>query len=213
MHRTLILFTLLLIAGCQSGDTSNPDNTGLNKDFHEQVVDRYPDGSKRVLAIYEGKGSDEQILRRITYAKNGVRVRVEDVRSGKIKQYEDLYEDQSDSDYLQSFLEGSVWLRSSGEGATRISAMYLFDSKRGLQAVETNESETCDSYDISYSGYRAFIVPTSESDSDTLEVKFSSPNKIFLGSPSIDIIPLERVDKSTIQSDFLINCINEFYSK
>jgi hypothetical protein len=214
MNNKYIMFIIIFsVAGCQSNGTHGTDNMDSDNGPREAIIDRYPGGSKKTVAVYQGKGTEEQLLRRITYAKNGVRVTVEHVESGVIERYEDLYQDCSNADYIRSFLKDSVWMRSDGKGDTKVIEMYLFDSGKGLQAVETNEFETCDSYNISYTGRRTFAAPSNDSETDTFEVKISGPNKIFLGDISKDRSPLERVDRNNIRSDFLISCLNDFYTE
>ncbi len=50
----LILLSLFLISNC--GDK-----------VREEIVERYDNGQKKVLVEYKGKGSDEEIVKRIEY--------------------------------------------------------------------------------------------------------------------------------------------------
>jgi len=54
----LILLSLFLISNC-------------GEKVREEITDRYDDGKKKVLVGYKGKGSDEEIVKRIEYYKNG----------------------------------------------------------------------------------------------------------------------------------------------
>ena len=53
-----ILLSLFLISNC--GDK-----------VREEITERYDDEQKKVLVGYKGKGSDEEIVKRIEYYKNG----------------------------------------------------------------------------------------------------------------------------------------------
>ena len=49
----------------------------------EEIVERHPNGVKRLIMHYEGSGSNEQLTRKTTYYDNGRIESSTDIKSGK----------------------------------------------------------------------------------------------------------------------------------
>jgi len=98
MDNTIICIFLssLLLIGCSS-------------ERREVVLERYDSGSKYIVAIYEGEGTDEQLIERRFYQESGKLGRIEDVLNDSTISYEELYPEISTSEGLREFLQGE-WL-------------------------------------------------------------------------------------------------------
>lgn len=72
----------------------------------EEIMERYPSGTKSIVGVYEGSGSNEKFIERKYYQKNGKLGRIENLIEDSTTSYLDLYPETKTSDGLKNFLEG-----------------------------------------------------------------------------------------------------------
>ncbi|GEM_PF-2551163 len=104
----LLAFSLLMISSC-------------GKEVREEVTNRYEGGEKKVVVKYQGTGSEEKILERLTYSKSGELIKFEDLESDSVKNYIDLNPELQKAAGLKKYLQGT-WHKelSSSDDLKRI---------------------------------------------------------------------------------------------
>lgn len=83
--------------------------TNCSTDQREEVLERYPTGSKYVVGIYKGTGTNEILLERHYFQENGKLDRIEKLEEEDTVNYLDLYPDTKTEEGLKDFLMGT-WL-------------------------------------------------------------------------------------------------------
>lgn len=193
-----ILCVLVLLSGCQSDHPDGSGNTASQSDTHERVIERYSGGEKRVVAVYQGEGTEEELLRRITYAKDGSRIRVENKKTGSVKDYGDLNPQYSDPDSLRSFLSEGVWVSSSSVGNTEYTALTLYEGEKVNRFLKIGETARRNPKRVEYlENFR--VVSGSGEDVDTSGVDLLGTDKISVGGSD----PYTRVQIDEIESEIL----------
>jgi len=99
---SLLAFSLLIISSCGKG-------------IREEVTKRYQGGEKKVVVKYQGTGSEERILERLTYSKSGELIKFEDLESDSVKNYVDLNPKLEKPEGLKNYLQGTWTKRSIKE--------------------------------------------------------------------------------------------------
>jgi hypothetical protein len=199
-----ILCFLVLLSGCQSGNPDGSGNTTSQSETRERVIERYSGGEKKVVAVYQGEGTEEELLRRITYTKTGNRIRVENKKTGSVKDYGDLNPQYSDPDSLRNFLSEGVWVSSSSVGNTEYTALRLYESERVNRFLKIDDVARRKPKKIEY--LENFRIVTEIGDVDTVKVVLIGPNKISVGGSD----PYTRVKIDEIESEILEASVEKY---
>jgi len=116
-----LIVSLCLIASCQNSDCKKEvlklkeeianlkngvkgkvnvvqDNT--NK--REKIVERYDNGNKKLVVTYVGNGSQEQVIKKMTY-----------YNSGKVKEEENYQSNQLNGHYYEYYRNGQISVRAN----------------------------------------------------------------------------------------------------
>ncbi len=88
---------------------------GCGQPTREEVLERYEDGRKKVVAVYQGKGTNEKMIARHSYDESGVEYLVEDLIADTTFHYVDLHPDVLTADGLRSYVQGQ-WRMHLFEG-------------------------------------------------------------------------------------------------
>jgi hypothetical protein len=110
-----------------------------------QVVERYPGGQTKVVAIYSDTGSRDAPVRRETYSPDGTLVQREDVAAGSVQTFVDLHPAVYEPQGLRRYLAGEWVPTDTSAGDLRQltfrpdtlvldfrAASPLVDERRGL---------------------------------------------------------------------------------
>lgn len=89
---------------------------GCGNDTREVVSERYPNGGKKTVLIYEGEGTDEQLIERRTYARNGELVQIYNPSKDDTLYYEDLNKEILSGEGFRKFLSEGAWKKKSEGG-------------------------------------------------------------------------------------------------
>lgn len=102
--------------------------SACSEPVREEIISRFDSGEKRVVAVYRGDGSNEQLIERQTYIRDGTLVLLEDLTSGLTKSFLELNPEVSTAVGLADFLSG-VWYEHKhanvGEALERIESMAI----------------------------------------------------------------------------------------
>ena len=172
----------------------------------EEIISRYQGGEKKVVAVYEGEGANETLKRRITFTEEGERMKVEDLETGKTRNYGDLHPEYSRPDSLESFLGRGVWVKISvidGEEmyaddlGIMVADIYTADSLARIVRVGEIKRKVTSAIDY-LDGFRVRGGPGGEL--DTTQVEIIRPDRIRSLNPDREEFEFERADVDEAQS-------------
>ena len=125
------------------------------QETREEVVERYQDGAKKKVAIYEGQGKSESLIEVRKYSKSGALTKLVDKKSGSTKRYYKLNESISTAAGLKKVIVGKTWSRSIDAGKdyiqfTKDSVYYAVRSANGESTlvVDYAEAKYLDNYEV-----------------------------------------------------------------
>ncbi|MDA7640569.1 hypothetical protein N8787_02935 [Opitutaceae bacterium] len=86
--------------------------TSCSPSIREEIIERFPGGEKKVVAVYSGSGIDENILERRTYDSRGDLMLIEDLVTGSSKDWHEIH--AVDTAYgMKAALQG-IWYSPYG---------------------------------------------------------------------------------------------------
>lgn len=90
--KNVLILILILMIGCT--------------EKREDILERYPSGSKYVVGVYEGEGANEKLLERRYYQEDGTLGKIEDIKSDSVITFLDLNPNLLKKEGLKDYLEG-----------------------------------------------------------------------------------------------------------
>lgn len=184
LHVVLVFLLFLLIA--------------CGENVREEVTDRYPTGEKKEILIYEGEGTDEQLVERRTYTKNGELIRIEDVAKNDTLYYGEIKSRLSSPSGLRDFLSRKSW-KYEGDGFDRY-FQFTKDSVYFLVDREYTGSQRFGSNSVAYlKNWK--IAERNKKGVDTLNFCIERPNTIQPSKCTEDIsAEFKRIEEDVRQS-------------
>lgn len=113
---------------------------GCGQDRREEVAERYSTGQKKEVRVYEGEGTEEELIKRQIYTREGELIRVENAAEEDTLYYSDLNPELLEPEGQKKFLGGKAWLvdKIGSVSAVQFTAdsMYAVDMERGGNVEE-----------------------------------------------------------------------------
>jgi hypothetical protein len=191
---------LVLLSGCQPNHPDGSGNTASQSETRERVIERYSGGEKKVVAVYQGEGTKEELLRRITYTKAGSRIRVENKKIGSVKNYGELNPQYSNPDSLRNFLSEGVWVLSSSIEDMEYTTLILYEAEKVSRFLKIGETARRNPKSIEYlENFR--VVTRSGENIDTTKVDLLGPDRISVGgSDSYTRVKIDEVESEILKA-------------
>lgn len=93
-----------------------------NGEKREETVERFEDGSKKLIVTYNGSGSNEQVVSKVSYYPNGETKEIENYinnelsgpyteyyRNGQVSVSSTYSKGQRHGDYIEYYFDGKTW--------------------------------------------------------------------------------------------------------
>ncbi len=80
--------------------------TCSQKKYREEIIERYPNGEKKIIVKYQGYGDNEKLIERKTFDENGELILLEDKINKIRKTYIDMHPSLKTKDGLLYYLQG-----------------------------------------------------------------------------------------------------------
>ena len=93
-----------------------------NSEKREEVVERYENGNKKLVVSYMGSGSNEQVIKKVSYYSSGKTKEIENYvqnelngpyieyyRNGQISVSCSYHEGQRHGEYVEYYYDGTTW--------------------------------------------------------------------------------------------------------
>lgn len=110
------------LAKTQDVKVDNPIINSTQK--RDTIIARYENGSKKLLVTYMGMGSNEQVIKKVSYYSNGKKKEEENYKQNQLNgKYFEYYRNgqisvnctfkngQRDGDYVEYYFNGTIWER------------------------------------------------------------------------------------------------------
>jgi hypothetical protein len=199
---TVFAFVSVLLMGC-GGD-------GGNVNTREEVISRYSSGEKRVVAIYEGEGVDEQLTERVTFSKSGERVKVENKEEDETKYYDQIHSELSDGDELREFLARDVWVNTGVElDGEKISGIDMYRRDSLYKVVKMGDFARKISYKAEYEDGLEVTRKSSDGEENTSRIYILGPDKIRYSGYENTEGTYKRVEASKLESVAIRESVKE----
>lgn len=207
----VLLIPLLFVSAC-SGEQSTENSESEKR---EEVIERYEGGKKRVVAVYEGTGKEESLVKRITYASSGQRIKVENLAQDTTLTFEDLQGQYAKADSLQVYLTRTAWINAGnkldGESSTGVD-IYTPDSL--YKIIQIGEFTRRISYSVEYlDGFRVRRDPGGDEEPTTTRIHLRGPDEINYGDKDNTESVYRRVKLDDMQSLILRKAVKELRSE
>lgn len=170
---------------------------GCGQDRREEVTERYSTGQKKEVRVYEGEGTEEELIKRQTYTRSGELIRVENVAKGDTLYYGDLNPAVTDPEGLEDYLIGRAWTFDEEEtlsfqftSDSMFEAGEVVDDKARIRHIEYLSGEKKGGTQMGR------IVAYTENEADTLGVYPMGPDSLMWGG----IFPFKRVNRDVRQT-------------
>ncbi len=157
----------------------------------EEVIERHQGGEKKVVAVYTGHGTSEQLVERFTYDESGEIVLHEDLLNGTRKNWLQLNPQLKTPGGLESYLQGS-WhserYRDKGDySELHITHQLTVDGNRFSFVSEGNFINYIDDWSDSHTTtvhYRPdYIIETiTDSGSEEIQLHIASKDRFTYGT-------------------------------
>ena len=89
------------IARLKNGEKGKINVNQENTNKREKIIERYDDGNKKLVVTYVGNGSQEQVIKKMTY-----------YNSGKIKEEENYRNNQLNGPYYEYYRNGQISVKT-----------------------------------------------------------------------------------------------------
>jgi hypothetical protein len=203
----VLLIPLLFVIACsgeQSAENSEPET-------REEVIERYEGGEKRVVAVYEGTGKEETLVKRITYASSGQRIKVENLAKDTTLTFGDLQSQYAKGDSLQAYLTRTAWINAGnevdGESSTGVD-IYTADSL--YKVIQIGGFSRRISYSVDYlDGFRVRRDPGGDDEPTTTRIHLRGPGEINYGDKDDKESIYRRVKLDEMESVILRKAVRE----
>lgn len=199
---TVFAFVPVLLMGC-GGD-------GGNVNTREEVISRYSSGEKRVVAVYEGEGVNEEMTKRVTFSKEGEKIKIENKKEDKVRYYDQIKSDISSGSKLKEFMTDGAWVSEGGEvDGDELSGIKVYEKDSVYTVIKLGDVATKISKKANYKDRMKIEKIAQDGSKSKIRIYVMGPNKMRLGGYKNKEATYERLEVSELESEILVESVEE----
>ena len=136
------------IADMKKGETKNRISNTSEK--REETIERYDDGSKKLVVTYMGSGSHEVVVKKISYYSSGQKKESENYKQNELNgPYFEYYRNgqasvessylngQRHGDYIEYYFDGTTWEEGTFSNGEYDGKYITYFKNRQIKSQET----------------------------------------------------------------------------